>query len=149
MIAVADHLRVVFSATFHLYFRSHVFHWNVTGPSFPQYHAFFEKVYTQAWGNLDAIAEHIRACDEMAPISLAEVLIHMPENADYAWMPDTVKGMFTQLRSLNNDVRAALIVCHTVAEEGKYFGVVNFVEGLLDESNKLNWMLKSTEQEML
>jgi len=44
-----------------LYYAAHSSHWNVEGSNFPQYHTFFEKIYTEVFEELDKIAEQIRS----------------------------------------------------------------------------------------
>ena len=46
------------------------YHWNVEGPNFMEYHALFADVYNKASGDVDTVAEHIRALDAYAPGSL-------------------------------------------------------------------------------
>ena len=44
---LADSLKVVLADTFVLYFKTHSFHWNVTGPHFKSLHEMFEEQYTE------------------------------------------------------------------------------------------------------
>jgi starvation-inducible DNA-binding protein len=53
-------LKVVLADTFVLYFKTHAFHWNVTGPRFKSLHEMFEEQYTEMWQATDALAERIR-----------------------------------------------------------------------------------------
>ena len=47
--------------TFDLYRLTHIAHWNVRGPLFPQLHAMFDQQYNELWAALDVIAERVRA----------------------------------------------------------------------------------------
>ena len=67
-------LRLAFGDTFAFYFIAHAAHWNVTGPTFPSWHKLFGKIYEDAHDAVDALAEHIRTLDQMAPYSLDELL---------------------------------------------------------------------------
>ena len=58
---LADTLTKVLADTVVFYFKAHSFHWNVTGSNFPQYHEFLGNVYEQVYGNVDRLAEEIRA----------------------------------------------------------------------------------------
>lgn len=51
----------VLRETYRLYRRTHLAHFNVRGPNFPQLHAMFEEHYTEMWAALDTIAERVRA----------------------------------------------------------------------------------------
>lgn len=66
-LAAADALTAVFADTYALYFRTHAFHWNVTGPNFHALHAMFEVQYREMWAALDTLAERIRALGAFAP----------------------------------------------------------------------------------
>lgn len=50
----------VLADAFVLYFKTHAFHWNVTGPKFKTLHEMFEEQYTDQWKALDEIAERKR-----------------------------------------------------------------------------------------
>lgn len=66
-LAVADALTGVLADTYALYFRTHAFHWNVTGPNFHALHVMFEEQYREMWAALDTLAERIRALGALAP----------------------------------------------------------------------------------
>ena len=60
-------LKVVLANHYAFYLKAHYYHWNVTGPNFPQYHDFLENIYTEVYGAVDKIAEEIRVLDSFAP----------------------------------------------------------------------------------
>lgn len=141
--ATVDELRKVLADTFHLYFRAHAFHWNVTGVLFSQYHAFFGDIYASTWKEIDDVAEHIRACGELAPASVTALLssLQIPEQQQ---TPGTLKEMISDLAVLNGALLDSLAAAHTAAEEEHADGVVNFVEGLIDGHQKLQWQLEAS-----
>ena len=53
-------LKVSLANHYAFYLKAHYYHWNVTGPNFPQYHDFLENIYTEVYGVVDKIAEEIR-----------------------------------------------------------------------------------------
>jgi starvation-inducible DNA-binding protein len=55
---LAEALKKALADTFAFYLKAHNFHWNVEGPNFNDYHAFFGVLYNDAWGAVDLIAEH-------------------------------------------------------------------------------------------
>ena len=67
---LVSQLKQVMADNFVFYYKAHSFHWNVIGSNFPQYHEFFEGIYTNAFNAVDRLAEEIRALDEYAPMSL-------------------------------------------------------------------------------
>ncbi len=69
--AMAKAVTAVLADTYASYFKTHVYHWNVTGPRFNDLHMLFEQQYTELWTATDVIAERIRALDVKAPASYA------------------------------------------------------------------------------
>lgn len=134
-------LNKVFSESFILYFRAHVFHWNVVGPNFAQYHAFFGALYEETWKSLDPIAEHIRALDYLAPSCLNEVLVGVTENRHHT--PGTTIEMFEELAILNNNLLIALKDARREAENSSEYGIVNYLEGLIDAHDKWKWQIRA------
>ena len=63
---MAKAVTAVLADTYALYFKTHAYHWNVTGPRFHDLHAMFEEQYTALWTATDEIAERIRALGVLA-----------------------------------------------------------------------------------
>ena len=57
--AIADSLVKVLADTYALALKTQNYHWNVTGPSFAQYHAMFEEQYTALYAAGDEVAERM------------------------------------------------------------------------------------------
>src|SRR3569832_1941230 len=64
---IAEALSRMLAGSYILYLKTHNFHWNVTGPMFQPLHTMFMPQYTELWGALDLITEHIRALGFPAP----------------------------------------------------------------------------------
>ena len=64
---MAKAVTAVLADTYALYFKTHVYHWTVTGPRFHDLHALFELQYNELWAATDVIAERIRALGVVAP----------------------------------------------------------------------------------
>ena len=64
---VADQLQILFADTYNLYYKTHAYHWNVTGPRFQPLHDIFQAQYNELWLALDEIAERIRSLGFYAP----------------------------------------------------------------------------------
>ena len=69
-----EQLRHVLSDTFVLYFKTHSYHWNVTGVHFDTLHKLFGDQYTEMWEAMDDIAERIRALGAYAPFTVADIM---------------------------------------------------------------------------
>lgn len=66
-VKIAEQLINVLSDTYILAIKTHGYHWNVTGPLFPQLHELFGKQYEELFEAADEIAERLRALDFYAP----------------------------------------------------------------------------------
>lgn len=135
-------MKRVLADTFAFRLKAQYYHWNVEGPDFPQYHDLFGKLYTTADGDVDMIAEHIRALGAYAPGSFGRfqslTSIQDEETIPEAW------EMINRIAEDNKKLHAGLMAAHAVADELGQRGVVNFLEGLLDANEKTQWMLRAT-----
>src|ERR1700749_3428931 len=52
--------------------KTHSFHWNITGPQFNSLHTMFETPYNELWLAADEVAERIRTLDVFAPGSYSQ-----------------------------------------------------------------------------
>ena len=140
--ALIDALTNVFADAFVFYFKAHSFHWNVTGKDFPQYHEFFGKIYEDVFGNMDKLAEEIRALNAPAPMNLASLIANskITENKDSL----SAMEMISALASDNTKILAGLLACAKMAEAANEVGLNDFLTQLYDQHKKLAWMLSST-----
>lgn len=120
------------------------FHWNVEGPDFMQYHGLFSDVYGKAAADVDTVAEHIRALDSYAPASFGRFQ-ELTSIQDETTIPIAIE-MVSRLYHDNAKVLASAKVACSTAEELKQHGVLNFLEGIIDEYEKQAWMLRSTSK---
>jgi len=127
----------LFSDNFTFYFKAHAFHWNVLGDDFPQYHSFYGDIYEKVWGRADDIAEWMRRFDAFAPQSLQNV-----GQLDAMTVTDVQQGiqiLMTDSEAFVMKLKAASVVATNLNEQG----VLNFFAELMDEHQKLQWMLRS------
>lgn len=135
-------MKILLANTYVMYFRAHSYHWNVEGPNFNDYHQFFGTLYGEVYGAIDPTAEEIRACDQYAPISLADLLSAKTIDED-ASKPTSYDQMFANLERANNAVVEALNTVRNLATANGKFGLVNFIEERLDVHAKHGWMIRS------
>ena len=64
---LSDALKQFLATTYAYTVKAQYFHWNVEGPDFGQLHKFFQKIYDDAYGAVDQIAEYIRTEEEYTP----------------------------------------------------------------------------------
>lgn len=70
---VASGLREILIDTYRLTFKTHAYHWNVTGPMFYSIHNLTEEHYNDMFAAADVIAERIRALGEVAPMRISDL----------------------------------------------------------------------------
>ena len=136
-------LKIVLANTYVMYFKAHGFHWNLEGNVFPEYHTFFENIYTEVYGAVDDIAERIRVLETYAPANMA-TLSQMSTITEGDICGTLVKDMLENLQKANESVIESLNAAHKLAEDAKQFGIVNKLEERLDMHNKHAWMIRST-----
>lgn len=135
-------LKIVLADTFTMYFRTHSYHWNVIGPNFSEYHAFFGELYAELHGAVDPIAEQIRAVNSFAPSSLDRLKeLTRIEEADTI---PTAERMFQILINDNNIVLDSLKQAYDLAEKNDELGLANFLQDRMDIHKKHGWMLRAT-----
>jgi starvation-inducible DNA-binding protein len=135
-------LKIALANTFVMYFKSHVYHWNVEGPNFAQYHEFFNDLYTELYEAVDPLAEHIRAIDGYAPVGLAD-LYDAKIVADDQSLVTSTSQMFLNLLDANNATIDSLNKAFDMATYAKKQGLCNFLADRLDIHAKHGWQLKA------
>ena len=139
-----EKLKILLATNFSFYLKLHFFHWNVTGPNFPQYHEFFEKLYTDVWQANDDIAEHIRASKGFAPGSLSRFLDMTTVKDQIDVVP--AEQMISIAIQDNDKVIDVLTQAYLSAEQNSEHGLANFLQDRIDIHKKHGWMLRATLQ---
>jgi starvation-inducible DNA-binding protein len=117
------------------------YHWNVTGPNFPQYHKFLGKLYQEVFDSTDNIAEQIRALGAYVPGSFTR-FIELTDIEDEVNIP-TSNEMISQLLADNDKYLETLNMAFKLANQFDKQGLVNFLADRIDVHNKHAWMLRS------
>ncbi|WP_118133081.1 Dps family protein [Oceanicella sp. SM1341] len=71
---VASGLEEVLADTYRLLFKTHTYHWNVTGPLFYSVHHLTEEQYQDLFEAADVLAERIRALGQVAPMRFGDIV---------------------------------------------------------------------------
>ena len=126
-----------------LYTKTRNFHWNVIGPHFHDLHKFFESQYEELDGKIDDIAEFIRSLGSKSPGSLAQFLaatrlkeVGSEPIKAHEMVKDLLADHETIIRQLRGDVALATDQFHAA-------DVADFLTGLLEDHQKMAWMLRS------
>jgi starvation-inducible DNA-binding protein len=138
---LADNLKTLLATSFSLYLKSANFHWNVEGPSFPQYHEFFGDFYADIYGSIDPIAEYIRALDTYTPASLTRFTELTLIEDQIGQLP--VMEQFSELLADSMTLLDFLNETFKVASAENQQGIANFIAERIDAMQKHNWMIRS------
>ena len=126
-----------------LYTKTRGAHWNIEGPNFIGLHEFFKSQYEALDTIVDDVAERIRALGHYAIGLLKEFIgiTDMLENSDQFGNQKQI------LQMLINDHETIIRIIRTeiapVAEKYRDLGTADFVTGLLEQHEKMAWMLRA------
>lgn len=138
-----DKLNKLLASSFAMYLKTQMFHWNVTGQDFFQYHDFFGKLYDDLYQSVDATAEQIRAVGGYAHGSLTQYKENSIVN-DQITVP-SIQEMISILSVDNNLVLGVLVEVHDIASRLNQYGLLNYIEGRIDTHKKHGWMLSASK----
>ena len=140
--AVTDALRGVLADTYVLGVKYHGYHWNVTGPLFPQLHDFFGKQYLAAFAAADEVAERIRALGAVAPGGMAQFLAQTTI-AEAAAKPPAAKHMVADLVKSHKLAVIGIDKAIAIADDRDDDVTEDQMIQFRAEHDKTVWMLKS------
>ena len=134
-------LDAVLADEYVLYTKTRNFHWNVVGPRFNDMHKFFESQYEILDGHVDATAERSRSLGGRALGSLKELLgaARLKES-----MGRTLKAELMTAELLRDHETLIRTLRADVDETARLgdAGTADFLTGLLEEHEKMAWMLR-------
>lgn len=140
--AVVDALTKVLADSYAIYFKTHAFHWNVTGPTFFSLHEMFGAQYNEIWTALDTIAERIRALGGTPPsgpgalarhATIADAKGNLEANA-------MVRELYEGNQAALKTIKAALSAAEKAGDQAS----VDLMVERTDAHDKHSWMLKSS-----
>ena len=134
-------LRKVLATNFSLYLKTHMFHWNVEGPNFNDYHAFWAGVYEDVFAQNDILAEYIRQAGEYAPGSLT-VYSQITDVTDEEGFPSAME-MFRKFQIDNQKMIDLYDRLYHVAESNHEHQISNYAADRLAAHKKHAWMVRS------
>jgi starvation-inducible DNA-binding protein len=126
-----------------LYVKTRNYHWNVEGPDFSEAHRFFEGQYEALDEIMDDVAERARSLGGRATGSLAQFLKLTGLKEDNgktagsnAMFKDLLGDHEAIVRRLRKDVGV-------VGDKHGDAGTEDFLTGLIEQHEKMAWMLRS------
>jgi starvation-inducible DNA-binding protein len=125
-----------------LYVKTRNYHWNVTGPQFSELHKFFEAQYDELDEIMDEVAERARALGGRAAGSMGEFLkqARLKESTGSiearSMIAELLADHETLVRAVREDAAAA-------GDKYADAGTENFLVGLMEQHEKMAWMLRA------
>ena len=141
--AVSAELSKLLADEFVLYTKTRNAHWNVEGRDFHSMHLFFEKQYEALDEIMDAVAERIRQLGHYSPATLQSFLslTHLTEQTSQRNDSlDFIRELLTDHENVIIFIRENI---NRFANEYGDAGTSDFVTGLMEEHEKMAWMLRA------
>lgn len=117
-----------------MYTYTHNAHWNVEGILFAEYHALFEKIYDDVYGQIDPISENIRKCGGYTTYPSAPALE----------VETSPRALTMHIEMLNevviNQLKHTFVIANGLGEQG----VANYVADRIDKHQFWAWWLKAS-----
>jgi starvation-inducible DNA-binding protein len=126
---------------FMLFQKTWIYHWNVVGSEFYQFHKVFGKQYEEMFEEIDRLTEHMRYLN-IKPVS---TLTRITEVSHILEANNKLDDM-GMVRDLIADNETLVGLFKQVAEEAelqKSRGTTNLVDDLNEAHGKFIWMLRS------
>jgi starvation-inducible DNA-binding protein len=141
--AVVDILNTLLADEVVLYVKTRNYHWNVVGSDFGELHKFFEDQYEKIEDFMDDTAERARALGGHALGTLVELqkrsrLKEAPGR--YPKAPAMVADLLADHEAIVQALRKDL---ETSQDKHGDAGTADFLTGLMEEHEKMAWMLRS------
>ena len=126
-----------------LYTKTRNYHWNVTGPHFSEYHKLFAEQYAALDGDIDDVAERIRALGGKSPATLSEFskMTRLREHpAKYPNARVMIANLLADHEAVILNLRKDVEACGSKYQD---VGTEDFLTGLLEKHEKTAWMLRA------
>ena len=133
----------VLSDEYVLYTKTRNYHWNVTGTDFSELHKFFEAQYEELDDIIDEVAERSRSLGGQSLGTLAAFLKTTGLKEYPGKYPSAVKmieALLDDHETIIRNLREDLDAC---ASRYKDMGTSDFLTGLMEQHEKMAWMLRS------
>ncbi|MGC4043441.1 MAG: DNA starvation/stationary phase protection protein [Armatimonas sp.] len=126
-----------------LYIKTRKYHWNIIGLQFAILHPFLEQQYDQLAMAIDEIAERSRMLGVQAPGTMAEFLKLARLKECTSTDLDATHMLTNLLKDHEAVIRQLREDFTTCTETYKDDGTADFLIGLLENHEKMAWMLRA------
>jgi starvation-inducible DNA-binding protein len=132
------------ASLFVLFQKTWVYHWNVVGDDFKQFHDLFGEQYEAMFEEIDRVTEHMRYLN-IKPVPTLSRVTEVSHITEANSGLDTM-GMVRDLLEGNQKIVDLLNQVSEEAENQKSKGTINLVDDLNEAHGKHIWMLRSFTQ---
>jgi starvation-inducible DNA-binding protein len=140
---VAQALNIILADEYVLYTKTRNAHWNIEGPDFHTKHVFFESQYQQLDEIMDSVAERVRSLGHVATGTLKIFL----DLTHFSERQENTNDSLSYIRELLADHESLIIHLreniNIFANELKDLGTSDYVTGLMEDHEKMAWMLRA------
>ncbi|MFO7799796.1 MAG: Dps family protein [Rhodohalobacter sp.] len=138
---VADKLQKLLADEHVIYIKTRNYHWNIKAANFAELHAFYEEQYGELEGVIDEIAERIRMIGFLSTGRMSEFLklTELKEGKEITDSGEQVSNLMKDHESVIKYLRN----CIRDFEDLNDMGSADFVTALMQQHEKMRWMLES------
>ena len=118
------------------------YHWNVVDPRFNDLHKFFDEQYGQISEIVDEVAERVRSIEGKTIATMTEFLqiTRLKENpSEYPNANTMLENLLNDHETIVRQLRKDLETCEQLGDAG----TTDFLTGIMEEHEKMAWMLRS------
>ena len=118
------------------------YHWNVVDPRFNDLHKFFDEQYGQISEIVDEVAERVRSIGGKTIATMTEFLqiTRLKENpSEYPNANTMLENLLNDHETIVRQLRKDLETCEQLGDAG----TTDFLTGIMEEHEKMAWMLRS------
>lgn len=139
---VSDMLNTLLADEFVLYAQTRNAHWNITGQSFRELHAFFEEQYKILDTMVDDVAERVRAIGHFAVGTLSEFskLTQIDEKPDLSVPKVALSTLLSAHETIIQNIKKEV---NAVSTKYGDLATADFITGIMIQHEKMAWMLRS------
>ena len=141
--ALALMLNTLLADEYVLYTKTRNAHWNIEGPAFHALHLFFESQYEQLDEIIDEVAERVRALGHYALGTLNGFVKTARLDEPLLEFSNAKKMIQALLDDHETIIRILRKQVNEASENYKDAGTSDFLTGLLEQHEKMAWMLRS------
>lgn len=125
---------------FGLFQKTWMYHWNIMGPDFYQYHTMLGNQYEEMFEEIDRLTEHMRYLMIKPIPSLSQVadMSSIEEASDVL----TAMEMLSQLKTDNEKLISIFLQAAKEADAQGQLATANLIQDLIESHGKFVWMLR-------